>query len=319
LGAELIEAGIERVIAYDPARGFRLPPITGPEHLSETGLYADFATRTLADGVLAYAPRYPLWSDGSEKVRYLALPPNTKIDTSNMDVWSFPVGTKAWKEFRVGGKLIETRMVWKARENGWWMVSYVWAADGSEAHATPGGVKNAWGTTHDVPTQQQCANCHDQGVDGLVGVSALQLSSGGQGLLSKLAALGRLTVDPGREFEVPGAGVTKDALGYLHGNCSHCHNDGSHLEYQSALRLDVRVTDTDPDKTHAATTPRGLVMRHFLPPDVPLALVPGDPAHSGLLARMQHRGDGWEMPNLGTKVVDPAGVAAVTSWIAALK
>src|SRR5690349_15618825 len=25
LGAELVEAGIERVIAYDPARGFRLP------------------------------------------------------------------------------------------------------------------------------------------------------------------------------------------------------------------------------------------------------------------------------------------------------
>ena len=29
LGAELVEAGIERVIAYDPARGFRMPPIPG--------------------------------------------------------------------------------------------------------------------------------------------------------------------------------------------------------------------------------------------------------------------------------------------------
>ena len=29
LGAELVEAGIERVIAYDPARGFRMPPISG--------------------------------------------------------------------------------------------------------------------------------------------------------------------------------------------------------------------------------------------------------------------------------------------------
>ena len=29
LGAELVEAGIDRVIVYDPARGFRLPPIMG--------------------------------------------------------------------------------------------------------------------------------------------------------------------------------------------------------------------------------------------------------------------------------------------------
>lgn len=29
LGAELVEAGIERIIAYDPARGFRVPPIPG--------------------------------------------------------------------------------------------------------------------------------------------------------------------------------------------------------------------------------------------------------------------------------------------------
>ena len=40
------------------------------------------------------SPRYPLWSDGAEKQRYLSLPPGTQIDTSNMDDWKFPVGTR---------------------------------------------------------------------------------------------------------------------------------------------------------------------------------------------------------------------------------
>jgi hypothetical protein len=41
LGAELVEAGIERVIAYDPARGFRLPPIVGRDLKADQAYFAD--------------------------------------------------------------------------------------------------------------------------------------------------------------------------------------------------------------------------------------------------------------------------------------
>ncbi len=41
LGAELIEAGIERVIAYDPARGFRMPPVPGRDLRSDQAYFAD--------------------------------------------------------------------------------------------------------------------------------------------------------------------------------------------------------------------------------------------------------------------------------------
>ena len=51
--------------------------------------------------------------DGAELGRYLLLPRGTTIDTSVMDQWVFPVGTKSWIEFRVGGKLVETRFLWK--------------------------------------------------------------------------------------------------------------------------------------------------------------------------------------------------------------
>ncbi len=293
--------------------------VTGPDKLSETGLYADFASRTLAAGVISYAPRYPLWSDAAAKDRYLLLPPNAQIDTANMDGWVFPVGTKAWKEFRVGGALIETRLLWKARPDAWFEVAYAWSADGTDAIAAPNGVKNALGNTHDIPTQVQCDGCHGNVTDGFIGVSALQLSNGPAGMLAQLAAQGSLTQPPGREFEVPGAGVTKDALAYLHANCGHCHNDTTRMKNQTALRLDVHVSDATPEQTGAERTSPGLVMRHILPPNIDKAVVPGDPSQSGLWLRMQRRGDDWEMPPLATKVVDDAGVALVGAWITALK
>src|SRR5262245_20803994 len=70
-----------------------------PQALSETGLYRDIATRGLAAGVISYDVRYELWSDGAEKQRYLYLPPGTQIDSSDMDGWRFPIGTKVWKTF----------------------------------------------------------------------------------------------------------------------------------------------------------------------------------------------------------------------------
>src|SRR5262249_41077381 len=122
-------------VSDDPAAG-----PTGPEHLSETGLYSDFAGRVLAPGVVRFAPSHPLWADGATKKRYLLLPEGAKIDTTDMDGWSFPVGTKAWKEFYVDGKLVETRMLWKKVDGNdgpesWWKVAYVWNADGSDAVA----------------------------------------------------------------------------------------------------------------------------------------------------------------------------------------
>ncbi len=65
-----------------------------PTELRCTGLYADWNTKTLAPGVRPYDPGLHLWSDGADKARWIYLPPGTQIDTSNMDQWTFPKGTK---------------------------------------------------------------------------------------------------------------------------------------------------------------------------------------------------------------------------------
>src|SRR5262245_3812814 len=90
-------------------------PVGGglPVDLRCTGLYADWASKTVAPDVQPFAPGTPLWSDGARKQRWIQLPAGATIDTTNPDEWVFPVGTKAWKEFSLGGRKVETRLFQK--------------------------------------------------------------------------------------------------------------------------------------------------------------------------------------------------------------
>src|SRR4051794_17608051 len=67
--------------------------------LSQHGVYADLSTRKPARSALEYEPQYPLFSDFADKRRWLLLPSDTQVDTSDMDHWRFPLGTKVVKEF----------------------------------------------------------------------------------------------------------------------------------------------------------------------------------------------------------------------------
>src|SRR4029078_1557222 len=75
-------------------------PWAPPATLQETGLYSDWATKTVAPCTLPFSPQYPLGSDGASKTRWMRLPKGTFIDARNPDVWLFPVGTRVWKALR---------------------------------------------------------------------------------------------------------------------------------------------------------------------------------------------------------------------------
>lgn len=316
-----VDAGVDRRAPSPDAD----VPVDGPKLLSETGLYSDFAARVVAPGIMPFAPRYPFWSDGAEKRRFLYLPPGTKIDTSSMDEWTFPIGTKVWKEFLVDGKLVETRLLWKQADGitGWWMAAYVWRADGSDAESMPDGLRNALGTTHDVPSHDECRNCHQDTSDVLAGVGAVQLSSAsGNGTLTELANAGWLTA-AGTEYQPPGPPEAQAALGYLHGNCGNCHNGrGRTLAQQTPLRLQLRVTDVAVDATNAFTTTIGKKVKHVIAPDIDQIITPGNPDRSVLWLRMSIRdpkapvGESV-MPPYSTKIVDPSA-SVVRDWIAGL-
>lgn len=292
---------------------------SGPQKLSETGLFADISSEALAPGVIEYDVRYSLWADGAEKKRYLLLPPGTQIDTKLIDYWKFPIGTKAWKSFSKDGKRIETRFLRKDADgpDGWLEVAYLWDADGLDATAAPMGVTDAAGTTHDVPSQEQCAQCHNGESDVLIGVSAFQLSrESGGGPLTDLANQGLLSNPPAAELPIPGDGVVEDALGYLHANCGHCHNDTSFVGQKRALRLKLLSTSATPEETPTYLTTIGAKMNHVLD-GTTLAVVPGKPAESQLVFRMSIR-NLEAMPPVGTEVVDATGVKTIGDWISGL-
>lgn len=296
------------------------PAFDGPEKLSETGLFTDMAARTLAPDVMPFDVRYPVWHDGATSNRFVYIPPGKQIDTVAMDIWSFPLGTKAWKEFYKDGKLIETRLLWKREEgaDGWLKVSYLWDEAAKDGAAVPLGVPNALGTNHDVPDSETCTQCHNGAGDVIIGVSAIQSSKEtGGGFLSTLIAKGLLTQPPAKEFPMPGDGVVEDVLGYFHGNCAHCHNDTNWLAGIRELRYKVLVGVANPEDTPTYKTNINAKMNHITL-ETTIAVIPGDPSHSQLWVRMGLR-DWNGMPNFDTKEVDTAALNQVGIWIKGLK
>ncbi len=285
--------------------------------LSETGLYQDIENDVIADDVIAFSPAYALWSDGASKRRFLHLPAGTTIDTSDMDHWSFPVGTKAWKEFTRDDVRVETRLLEKTNA-GWLMLAYVWNDDESDADVTPLPVDNVRNTDHDVPSRGQCMECHGGQPDRLLGVSAIQLSHDGAGLtLAQLIADQRLSAPPSAPFALPGDALDRETLGMLHANCGNCHLPGT-VAFERAdgmqLWLTVdRLSSVTDTPTYQSTV--GVDLTSFERDGFAQRIVLGEPMQSALWFRMGQRGDDTQMPPLGTELPDTEGVERLSAWI----
>lgn len=150
-----------------------------------TGLYGPTSgagAKRIAPGIERYEPGFRLWSDGLEKVRYVYLAPGQRIDTSDMDEWTFPVGTRFWKEFRWNSKRIETRFLEKMGPNAWRRTTFVWNVDQSDAREVTVGQTislEAGQDAYDIPGRDDCGRCHDGRRDNVLGFEALALAAPG--------------------------------------------------------------------------------------------------------------------------------------------
>lgn len=304
-----------------------LEPSPLPQRLSETGW---------RDGPVAFTPQYPLWSDGAAKRRWMSLPPGTAVDASAVDAWEFPPGAKFWKEFAVEGKPVETRYIERLQDGSWRYATYAWNADGSDATlvAERGDVATlANGGRYVLPSRDDCRACHEGNAVPVIGFSAMQLSgdrdpnavhaeaSGTD--LRALAARGMLRNVPQELLDTPPRIAAtspreRAALGYLHGNCAHCHNP-SEAGVPVGLDLQQRVGEGANGK--ASRTQELIADSRFRIADVPGAkrwIEPGKPTQSVLALRMHARDPHRRMPPLGTQQVDALGVDLIDAWITAL-
>jgi len=321
-----------------------------PTMLSETGLYADIVADVVNTDVLPFRPQFQLWSDDAAKRRWVKLPAGAKINTSNMDFWTYPQGTKFWKEFSRDGVRVETRLLWKQGQGAadWFMMAFKWNAEGTDAVATPDGEIDASATAHDIPSQEGCSTCHRNMRDRAIGFSAVQLSyaaEAGMVTLDQLVQMDALSAPPAAPIVVPGTEVEKAAIGYLHANCGNCHNSRSNVFITKINNMSLWLQST-PDAqcticgdlnsvqttgaylgTVNIPTKKGNVL------GATVRVTPGDLDNSALYQVINVRdaipgtepmqmADGgvatFQMPPLGTEVVDPTGTAAIAAWIMSL-
>lgn len=286
--------------------------------LSDTGLYCDIAHGTVDKNARYFAPEIALWSDGADKSRIMRIPPGTSIDTTDMDNWVFPVGMKIWKEFKINGKKVETRLLEKRPDKSWLMVAFQWNQEQSDAFPVPDGVSDANGTRHDIPPTAQCWACHGRSADASIGVSALMLARANPWgvTLSDLVWEGKLTKNPERPIRFPGNPSTSKALAYLQSNCSSCHRGATAPE---GLDLSTSVLDQAPEDTAVYRTAVNRALTGWAEHGLTLRVASGSPEASGVIARMSTRKPGDQMPVIATKVIDPSGIAIIREWIAQLR
>jgi hypothetical protein len=217
-----------------------------------------------------FAPQYPLWSDGQAKRRWLHIPDGAAIDESNPDRWEFPAGTRAWKEFSRDGRKVETRFIERRADGSWRYATYLWNEDGTHATLAPAdGVPD-----RGIPSRADCVACHEGAPAPILGYSAVQL---------------RTKLEP--------------AIGYLHGNCGHCHNN----EALPALDMVLAQRASDPaastQETLGALLGRYGRFRH------------DQPRESVLLARMRSTDPLTRMPPIGVSIPDSQAIAALETWL----
>jgi len=326
-----------------------------PERLSETGLYLTGSEprgidqgdqgdqrdqRTRIDPRnRAFSPQYPLWSDGAIKRRWVFLPPGTTIDTTDPGNWSFPVGTRFWKEFSFHGRKVETRMLWHDTADDWIFATYAWNEDQTDAVLAPSeGIAAVadigGGKRHSIPGEIDCASCHGTARSGPLGFNALQLSTDrdpnaihGEPLAPGMTTLETLErehlLSPSRPEYVASpprihasSPLTRTALGYFAGNCGFCHNNTHEIgpSFPSLKHSDIADGDAIATGLLAYSTAWQLPGRT----GGTRLLEPASPLDSALLARMRSRSPSSQMPPLGTVLRDDAAIDLIGKWIASL-
>lgn len=324
-------------IACAPARNADARDVASndlPQRLSETGLFATGAASQVRADLLSFSPQYPLWSDGATKRRWLYLPPGATVDGSNPDAWEFPIGAKLWKEFSYGRR-VETRFIERQSNGAWRYASYLWNEAGDEATLAPAEGVASWPARsapqgrYAAPSREDCRACHEGGATPVLGFSALQLSPDRDPNAPHAEAPSETDVDlqkllerglirnlprsyreraPRVQAQTPTA---RAALGYLHGNCAHCHNRVGSLAPLELNLAQATATSASNDVLRSLVGARS----EFRLEPVTLRVAPGDPNASVLLLRMRSRDPLVQMPPLGAQVADSAALTLIERWI----
>ena len=296
-----------------------------PAKLSAFGLFqGNDPARPL--GSFAYTLRTPLFSDYTEKRRFVSLPPGQKAMVAADGTVQFPVGTVLVKSFGWadvnGGRPVETRLLIH-RKTGWVALPYVWDDDGRDATLKIAGARvpvnfrapdgTAQSIRYAVPNKNQCKECHSLN-DTLVpiGPKALNMVPVGQDAARHFTNPAALKPTMPRWDDAATGTLDQRARAYLDINCAHCHNPaGSASNSGLFLGWDVTNTRAVGIGKRPVAAGRGSGGHDF-------AIAPGHPDASIMIYRLESTEPGVAMPELGRSTVHREGADLLRQWIAAM-
>jgi uncharacterized repeat protein (TIGR03806 family) len=308
--------------------------IAAPENpalLSSFGFF-EAGPQSPSPALLPYSLRTPLFSDYSEKQRFLYLPAGKSYTVDSEGRLQFPVGSALIKSFGyhdTAGKLqiIETRLLLH-RAEGWVALPYVWKADGSDAELKVGGARKPvqfakpdrtqMSISYVVPNKNQCKQCHST-KDNVMPIGPVWQnlsfeSSAAKAAFAKRGVLPKsLPTTEAKWNDAKSGPLEARAMAYLRVNCGHCHKptgsaSNSGLFYDDHART---LASLGIGKRPVAAG-RGSGNFDFV-------IDPGHPERSILIHRMKSTDPGVAMPELGRATVHDEGIKLLEEWIASLK
>ena len=317
-----------------------------PKRLSEYGLFVgEMRDHRPAENVVPYKLNTPLFSDYTDKFRFIRVPDGETIEFRDRGIVEFPVGSLIAKTFAYRKDmtledsellLLETRIE-RRDENGWHGFSYAWNEEQTDAELVLGGgeVNVKWthsdGSTrenrYEIPNANQCLSCHSQADEFQpLGPTASNLNgdfgfpSGPQNQLAYLAEHKLIAGMPehSKIDALPcsndeSESVERRARAWLDVNCAHCHNPVGSARTSG---LDLRIGQTDSAKFGVFKPP--IAAGHGSGGNK-YDIVPGKPDESILLFRIRSEDPSIRMPNVGRNLVPVEGMQLVRQWIAELK
>ncbi|MEO5917754.1 MAG: PQQ-dependent sugar dehydrogenase [Luteolibacter sp.] len=343
---ELGENGTDSGKIYRLARAGQ-PIADPPQFLSQTGAFSNLATLAPSAGVMPYEVNSPLWSDGAEKKRWIAVPNDGTHNTGSEQVtyadtgaWSFPVGTVLVKHFALPvdernpsiTKPLETRFFVHGADGVYYGVTYKWNDAGTDAELLAGGasrdltITQTDGSTRtqqwDFPSRADCRTCHTEGADNVLGVRSYQLAKDmtypltgrRSNQLETWNALGLFGGSFGgrNPLTVPAAVDPRNPHASLDLRVkSYLAANCSHCHQPSGVSANFNASFEIPLASQGII--EGLINRP-LHGSTDRVVIPNNFPFSVMHSRMSVVGAN-QMPPIGKNVVDDKAVAMLTDWI----
>ena len=317
-----------------PVGGVSDAAILGTENpvlLSTFGFFKGGADRPSA-ALTRYSLGTPLFSDYTEKQRFVYLPASGNLAIEPSGRVKFPVGSALVKSFGypdADGKLgiIETRLLLH-RPEGWVALPYVWRADGTDAELKLGGARVSATLRHAgvkdqaisyaVPNKNQCKQCHSKSDKiepiGPIWPNMIFGSEADKKRLSTRASFPRNGLFAEAIWNDPKTGsIEKRALAYLRINCGHCHRPTGSASNSGLFFDDMIGGDT------AIGIGKRPVAAGRGSGNLDFVIEPGHPERSILLYRLRSTDPGIAMPEVGRATVHKEGAALLEQWISEMK